>query len=300
MPSVLSLINGPGATELSVALLDRVNSVCQEEGSACGRWTWLDTGRAIECDLERAGASLLARLRALLAPQPIDVNLVPGTLRRKRLLVSDMDATAIIGETLDDLSAFTPFKAEIDALTRQSVEGAMGFAESLVKRVEMLRGLDLDAFARTHAKMRPSPGIRTLVATMRAQGALTALVSGGFGYFTSRLGRELGFDLDIANELEIEGGKLTGRLVPPIVDAEAKARMIHELADRHGLDRSQALAVGDGANDIAMLGEAGLGIAYRGKAKLREAIAHQIDHADLTGLLFLQGYHRDEFVERER
>jgi phosphoserine phosphatase len=224
MSFILSLIAGRGATEIGAAPLDRASIACARAGATPGEWRWLESGRAAECDLASAPADLLAQVREALKEAAIDVNLTrgPAAERRKRVLICDMDATAIEGETLDDLSAFTPFKAEIDALTRRSVEGKDDFADTLAQRVAMLKGLDLGAFERAHALVRPSHGIRTLVATMRGHGALAALVSGGFRYFTSRVREELGFEIDIANELEIEDGLLTGRLASPIVGPEAK------------------------------------------------------------------------------
>jgi phosphoserine phosphatase len=297
MHYVLSLIAERGATEISPATLDLVNTICEDAGACGGAWRWLCPGLAAERDLEGDVEGLLGRLRLALSDRPIDVNLLDAADRRKAILVSDMDATAIEGETLDDLSTFTPFKAEIDDLTRRSVEGSMGFAETLLKRVEMLCGLREEALGSAHALVRPSRGVKTLVATMRAHGALTALVSGGFRYFTARVRKSVGFDLDFANELEIVDGRLTGRLAAPIIDPMAKMATVRLLARQKGLTPGQALAVGDGSNDIPMLGEAGLGVAYRGKEKVRAAIPVQINRADLTGLLYLQGYHRDEFVE---
>ena len=295
MSSILSLVGAQGAIEISQRHLDLMSTRCERMGIDCGQWTWLEPGIAAESASTAASFDALNAIRETLADLPVDVNLVPGHDRRKRVLVCDMDATAIQGETLDDLSTFTPHKAEIDALTRQSVEGSMGFAETLTRRVEMLRGLELEAFHRAHALVKPSPGIRTLVATMQANGSTTALVSGGFRYFTSRVAKELGFAIDIGNELEIRDGRLTGKLASAIVGPEAKVAAVRELSARSGVGPASVLATGDGSNDIAMLRAAGLGVAYRGKPKVRTAICHQINHADLTALLFLQGYHRDEF-----
>ncbi len=232
-----------------------------------------------------------------MADLPIDINIIPEYRRRKALLVSDMDATAIEGETLDVLSGYTPFKQEIDDLTRQSVEGSLSFTQSLIRRVGLLKGLDQETLEKTHAQMRLSPGLKILVATMRKNGALTALVSGGFRYFTAKVKAESGFDIDIANDLELQEGRLTGRLLPPIIDPEAKAEALQSMVRHHGLDPSLTLAVGDGFNDVFMLKSAGLGIAYRGKPRVKQIIAHQINYGDLRSLLYLQAYHRDEFVD---
>ena len=295
MSLILSLVGARGAIEIRHQHLDLMSAHCERLGIACGHWAWLEPGIAAECTLTATSGDALGEIRKTVADLPIDVNLVSGHERRKRVLVCDMDATAIQGETLDDLSAFTTHKAEIDALTRQSVEGSLDFAETLTRRVEMLRGLDIEAFHRAHALVKPSPGIRILVATMQANGSTTALVSGGFRYFTSRVAKELGFAVDIGNELEIVDGRLTGRLASAIVGPVAKVAAVRELSAKSGTGPAAVLAVGDGSNDIAMLLEAGLGVAYRGKPKVRSVIRHQVNHADLTALLFFQGYHRDEF-----
>jgi len=240
---------------------------------------------------------VLEEVRRRLVDMPVDVNVLHAVGRRKKLLVSDMDATAIIGETLDELSNYTPHKVEIDNLTRQSVNGLMSFAETLVARIALMRGLSEDAFAKTWSKIEPTPGMKIAIATMRANGAYTALVSGGFTYFTSRARDLLGFDCDIANDLELLDGRLTGRIPPPIVDPAGKVDALRRLMSERNLAPDQTLAIGDGSNDIPMLQAAGLGIAFCGKPKVKQSIPIWLDYAGPTGLLYLQGYERSEFVE---
>jgi len=258
---------------------------------------WLDPERAAEWRFAGDAAAVLDEVRRRLSDAPIDINVLPAGNRRKKLLVSDMDATAIIGETLDELSTYTQHKAEIDNLTRQSVNGLMSFADTLVARVALMRGLEEDAFARTWAAIEATPGMKTAIATMRANGAYAALVSGGFTYFTTRVRDALGFDCDVANDLEFEDGKLTGRIPPPLIDPEAKVTALRRLTAERALHPSATLAIGDGSNDIPMLKAAGLGIAFQGKPKVKQEIPVWLDHAGPTGLLYLQGYRRDEFVE---
>jgi phosphoserine phosphatase len=297
MTFVLSLICAPDAAELTPALVERVNRGLQAAGARPGPVRWLDPERAAEIAFQGDDAAVLEELRRRLIDVPVDVNVLRADGRRKKLLLSDMDATAIIGETLDELSNFTPHKAEIDNLTRQSVNGLMSFAETLVARIELMRGLTEDALAKTWDKVEPTPGMAVAIATMRANGAYTALVSGGFTYFTGRVRDLIGFDCDVANELELADGRLTGRIPPPIVDPAGKVAALRRLTAERNLAPGETLAIGDGSNDIPMLREAGLGIAFCGKPKVKQAIPIWLDHAGPTGLLYLQGYARTEFVE---
>jgi phosphoserine phosphatase len=297
MAFVLSLICAPDAAELTPALLERVNHGLDAAGARTQPVLWLDAQCAAEIGFAGDGPAVLRELRRRLGDAAIDINVLPAGDRRKQLLVSDMDATAIIGETLDELSGFTPHKAEIDNLTLQSVNGLMGFAETLVARMELMRGLSEEAFARTWERIEATPGMKTVVATMRANGAHTALVSGGFTYFTSRVRDLIGFDCDIANSLELVDGRLTGRIPPPIIDPAGKVEALRRLTAERQLSPAQTLAVGDGSNDIPMLQAAGLGVAFRGKPKVKQAVPVWLDYAGATGLLYLQGFSRGEFVE---
>jgi phosphoserine phosphatase len=298
MTFVLSLICAPDAAELTPALLERVNHGLAAAAARVRPALWLDPERAVEIAFGGDDAAVLAELRRRLADVPVDVNVLPVAGRRKKLLLSDMDATAIIGETLDELSGFTPYKAEIDNLTLQSVNGLMSFGETLVARIQLMRGVSEEALAKTWAKMEPMPGMKVAVATMRANGAYTALISGGFTYFTSKVRDMLGFDCDVANELELADGLLTGRLPPPIIDAAAKVDAMRRLVAERGVPLIETLAIGDGSNDIPMLQAAGLGIAFCGKPKVKQSVPVWLDHAGPTGLLYLQGYKRSEFVEK--
>jgi phosphoserine phosphatase len=297
MSFVLSLICAPDAAELTPALIERVNHGLQAAGVKPGPLAWLAPERAADIPFEGDAIAVLAELRRRLIDVPVDVNVVPAAGRRKKLLLSDMDATAIVGETLDELSSFTPHKAEIDNLTRQSVNGLMSFTDTLVARMKLMRGLPVDALAKTWSKVEPTPGMKVAIATMRAHGAYTALVSGGFTYFTARVRELIGFDCDIANDLELVDGRITGRIPPPIMDPAGKVAALRRLAAERGLAQAETLAIGDGSNDIPMLKEAGLGIAFCGKPKVKQAIPVWLDYAGPTGLLYLQGYKRSEFVE---
>ncbi len=296
MTFVLSLICAPDAAEITPALIERVNHGLDAAAARARPPAWLDPERAAEIAFEGDDVAVLEELRRRLIDVPVDINVLRAQDRRKKLLLSDMDATAIVGETLDELSTYTPHKAEIDNHTRQSVNGLMSFTETLVARMALMRGLSVDTLAKTWNTVQPMPGMKVAIATMRAHGAYTALVSGGFTYFTSRVRELIGFDCDIANDLEIVDGKLTGLVPPPIVDPAGKVAALQRLAKERGLALPQTLAIGDGSNDIPMLQQAGLGIAFCGKPKVKQAIPVWLDHAGPTGLLYLQGYKREEFV----
>jgi phosphoserine phosphatase len=216
--------------------------------------------------------------------------------RRKGLLVADMDSTIVTSETLDELAGYAGLKEKIAAITRRSMNGEIDFAAALRLRVSMLRGLPLDALEQTWARTRLTPGSRELVATMRAHNATTALVSGGFTFFTSRVAALLGFHHHRANVLLDDGARLTGEVGEPILDRDAKLATLRELAAARGLRMAATLAVGDGANDLAMIQEAGLGIAFRAKPIVAAAARARVDHAGLRALLFAQGYHLSQFV----
>jgi len=210
--------------------------------------------------------------------------------RRRRLLVADMDSTIVTTETLDELAAFAGLKERVADITRQSMNGEIDFREALRARVAMLQGLPLDALASTWQQTRLTPGAQTLVATMRWFGATTALVSGGFTYFTSRVAALCGFDHHRANVLLDDGAHLTGAVGDPILDRDAKLATLRQLAAGASLRRQAVLAVGDGANDLAMLRDAGLGIAFHAMPVVAAEIANRVDYADLRALLFAQGY----------
>jgi len=262
---------------------------------------WLSPGES--CELAFDAADLTAahavrnRIAARLGELPIDVCVVPAAGRRKGLLIADMDSTIIQQECIDEMADMLGLKPRIAAITERAMRGELPFEAALRERLALLTDLEVSALQRVFdERVTLMPGARTLVATMRAHGAFTALVSGGFSFFTSRVAAAVGFDVNQANELEIVDGRLTGGVVGAILGREAKLEALIAYRTARGLKEDATLAVGDGANDLAMIGAAGLGVAYRAKPALKAEAGATIDHADLTGLLFLQGYRREEFV----
>jgi len=240
-----------------------------------------------------------ARLRARLAEKghPVDTAVLPASSGRKRLLISDMDSTIIGQECLDELADFAGLKAEVSAITERAMRGELDFEGALTTRVAMLKGLGLDALEHAYAeRITLNPGAKTLVETMKADGAETVLVSGGFTYFTSRVAAAAGFHTHRGKTLIDDGKALTGELGRPILGREAKLAALDEFAAAKGIRRDDVIAMGDGANDLAMIKASGLGVAYHAKPVVAAEAHAAIEHTDLRAALFFQGYEAKEFV----
>jgi phosphoserine phosphatase len=297
MQNVLTLITDPARADISPRHVEAVSAALVAAGAEIAVVDWLDEGTA--CDVVFTGPSLETARRSVLdaiAAPNFDIAVQSRQGRRKDLLVIDMDSTVVSGETLDELADRTKVKDAVAEITARAMAGDLQFAAALRERVTLLAGLGTDAMVETAAAVRLNPGARTLVATMRAHGAYTVLVSGGFKFITSHVALVVGFDADEANRLEVVDGSLTGRIVEPILDPVAKLAALHRHARDHNIPLAETLAAGDGANDLAMIQGAGLGVAYHAKPILREAAAVRIDHGDLTALLYLQGYRGREFT----
>ena len=258
---------------------------------------WLSPGEACEFIVKNPPDP--AQLKFILHHKATDILVTKFRGRRKALLVADMDSTIVTTETLDDLAQVAGLGPKIAAITARSMNGEIDFAAALTERVAMLKGLPISVLERTWQTISYTPGARTLVATMRAHNATCALVSGGFTYFSARVAVELGFDIHRANTLLDNGSELTGEVQIPILDRDAKLATLTALAEKRAIKMSATLATGDGANDLAMLKAAGLGVAYHAKPIVAGEIANHIEYTDLRSLLFAQGYPASAFRGEE-
>lgn len=257
--------------------------------------SWIDAGEAV--DLPFAGDRATARAALEALALPADLFVLDRANRDCRLFIADMDSTMITVECIDELADYAGLKAQIADVTERAMRGELDFAEALASRVALLKGLAESVIDQCRAeRVRLMPGAKALVGTLKARGAQTILVSGGFVPFAQPVGREIGFDRQVANVLHIENGKLAGTVEQPIVDAARKRSELLGAIQALGIDKTQAIAIGDGANDIPMIEAAGLGIAYHAKPKTRAAADAAIERGDLSALLHALGIARKEWV----
>ncbi|NGP18020.1 phosphoserine phosphatase SerB [Devosia aurantiaca] len=287
---VLSLIANPADSELDPALAAMVLE------ATSGELNWLN--HSIACDImEPRAGDALQLARDIIGNRQVDANLLPTEGRRKALLIADMDSTMIEQECIDELADALGIKPQVSEITDRAMRGELDFAQALDTRVALLKGLDRSRIEEIRREaITLTPGGRTLVHTMKAYGAYTSLVSGGFTFFADYFAKRIGFDEAIANVLEFDGEQLTGTVSKPIVDKNTKKNRLLALVEERGLRPDQTLAVGDGANDLDMIGAAGFGVALHAKLAVAEAASIRIDHGDLTALLYLQGYSEEDFV----
>jgi phosphoserine phosphatase len=261
-----------------------------------GEPTWLADDA---CDLVLDATSPTraeAAARAVIGNAQIDVVVQPAINRRKRLLVADMESTIIENEMLDELADFIGRRQEVCEITRRAMNGEIDFTVALEARVGLLAGLPDHVLEEAACRIRLGVGARQLIATMRSAGAITALVSSGFTIFAEVVAAELGFDHVIANRLDVTAGRIAGTVPPPIVTGESKRETLLTLAAQHAVPLQHSMAIGDGANDLPMLATAGIGIAFHAKPAVAASARWRLDHADLTGLLYAQGYRQDEIL----
>jgi phosphoserine phosphatase len=282
--------NGP----LSEATVDRAAQAL----NGIERRRWLDEGVAADLVFTGDLKAKRAALESALADEPIDVIVQPLAHRRKRLMLADMDSTLIGQECVDELADVVGVGERVAAITDRAMRGEVAFAPALRERVALLAGLPETVIHDVlKDRITLNRGARTLVQTMRANGAYVAIVSGGFRQFTGAIRERLGAHEDRANMLVIEEGKLAGKVMEPILGQDAKLSALKEIAAAMGITLHDTLAVGDGANDLQMLQAAGLGVAFRAKPKVAAAADARIERTDLTALLFAQGFARKDFVE---
>lgn len=260
-----------------------------------GDLRWLSPDEAVEFPVEQIPADFEA-IRQDVTYEGADLNILPDTNRRKRLLLADMDSTMIEQECIDELADQAGIGVQVAQITLRAMNGELDFNEALRDRVALLQGLPAQVITDVlHTRITLAPGGLTLVTTMRHGGAHAALVSGGFTAFSSEIAGRLRFNCHRANVLEVENDVLTGRVVEPILGYDAKIERLDTLCQDLGIARDDAIAVGDGANDLGMLSAAGLGVALHAKPTVAAQSPIRISHGDLTSLLFLQGYGREEF-----
>jgi phosphoserine phosphatase len=296
MSLVATLICNPANPALDSTVVDGARAILAQAGPA----QWLFDEVAVDIPFEDSSDDLRtieARLRAARGDLPIDIVVQPRGFRRKKLFLADMDSTMIGQECIDELADFAGLKAHVAKITERAMRGEIEFEPALRERVALLKGLPVGVVDEVLEKrITLTPGGRELVMTMRAHGAWTCLISGGFTLFTNAIAAKIGFEENRANRLLVEDGKLTGEVAEPILGRATKLATLIELTESFDLDDIDTLVAGDGANDLGMIQHAGLGVAYHAKPAVAAAAAARIDHGDLTALLYAQGYRREEFV----
>jgi len=306
MSFVLTLISHPAQRVLTPAHAATARDVLSAQGFMAAPPSWL--AQDLACDIPFDGNAserdqrnnIVASVLTQFDGEPLDAVIQPLENRRKTLLIADMDSTIIEQECLDELADFAGIKERVSHITRRTMAGELEFEPSLRERVALLKGLDEAVLQRVFdQRITLTSGARDLVGTMRRHGAVTCLVSGGFTFFTDRVAKAAGFEHHKANLLVLEGGRLTGQVAEPILGRTAKCDTLKAYARDRALTRQQTMAVGDGANDVSMIEQAGLGVAFKPHKILADAADAIIVHSDLTALLFLQGYSAEQ-IEASR
>ena len=292
MQYILSILTHP-TTPLPSDLPDQAKAVLARHGIENDGHRWLSPHLAFEAAFE---AETLPDLASAFSDLAADITILPAKNRRKKLLIADMDCTIITSESLNDLAELSGFGEEVAAITARTMAGELDFGQSLLERMKIIAGSDAGLIQTIIDDAELSEGAQALVATMNHHGARTILASGGFTFLTEVIAKRLGFDEHYANQMVLENGQITGELIPPLLDQNAKATRLQQTIAEMGITADDVATIGDGANDRGMTELAGLGVAFRGKDALKAVADARLDHADLRGLLWLQGYHDDEII----
>ena len=288
---IVTLLTSPAARSLEPALVESLRNAW-----GGGDAVWLSPDEAAEFGVARMPDNFW-QVWADLQGMAVDLAIQPEAGRKKKMLLADMDSTMIEQECIDELAEVAGVGARVKEITARAMNGELDFEGALLERVGLLKGLDAGIIDEVLARrITLMPGARELVATMRGNGAHAALVSGGFTAFTAKVAGELGFDENRANTLLVEGGKLVGDVARPILGRAAKVQALEEITARLGIGEADVMAVGDGANDLGMLGRAGAGVALHAKPSVAAECDIRVNFGDLSALLFLQGYTRAEFL----
>jgi phosphoserine phosphatase len=288
---VATFISHPAAAVLDDNLLARVATIVQSRD-----WHWLAAGVAADLPIDPPTSEQVRQVHVSLHELPIDIIIQPQDGRRKQLFLADMDSTMIGQECIDELADFVALKPHVAEITARAMRGEIAFEPALRERVALLKGIPVSVIDRViRERITLTAGAQTLIATLRAHGVYTVLVSGGFSLFTKAVAEMIGFDDHRGNVLSVADGKLEGRVEEPILGRQGKLECLQQLTQQRALPRHLTMAVGDGANDLAMLQAAGLGVAFHAKPHVAAKASARIDHGDLTALLFAQGYAAGEF-----
>ncbi len=299
MQNILTLITDPRGSSLSERMAGAVRDALALGGARVAPADWLDPGVACDIPFDRLGLETAAKAaKVALRGAAVDILVQPSENRRKKLLVADMESTIIKNEMLDELADIADLGPGIAAITRRAMNGELDFEAALRERVALLKDLPESLLDKAANRMQPMPGAAILLRTLKANGVYCALVSGGFDFFTSQIQERFGFDEQQANHLVVTFDKLAGTVREPILGREAKLAALQRIAAAQNVALGDCLTVGDGANDLAMLQAAGMGIAFRAKPVVQAEARFVIQHGDLTGLLYAQGYRRDEILGR--
>lgn len=297
MTNVITLVSNHTSADNIRNAIDQIRLVFKQQGLLSTHPNWLCQDQACDIMLEEAPVEKCVQLADGICNQlEIDYCVQPRLNRRKKLLIADMDSTIITVECIVELADFVGLREEVSDITEKAMRGELDFKDAFRERVRMMKGLSKDVLHKAYAeKVALTPGAKELVGTMKANGAYTALVSGGFSFFTSRVRAEAGFDMDESNELLFGPDGLSGEAQEPILDSSAKLSRLCQLREELKLKPRDVLAVGDGANDIPMINEAGLGVAFKAKPTTVEAADASVRYGDLSTILYYQGYSKADF-----